>query len=114
MYDMYDRRWVATIKGYIAKLRDRLNYHAYRYYVLDAPEISDATYDWYFHELEEVEAKYPKLITLDSPTQRVGAAPQTKFEPHEHSIPMLSLRSVTTISGIRDFDKQVRRRLGIK
>jgi DNA ligase (NAD+) len=64
----------------IAKLRKELNYHAYRYYVLDDPEISDAEYDRLFRRLQELEEKFPEFVTPDSPTQRVGAAPLEKFE----------------------------------
>lgn len=64
---------LARIQG----LRERINYHNYRYYVLDNPEISDAEYDRLFDELSELENTYPELITPDSPTQRVGATPSS-------------------------------------
>ncbi len=101
-----------TSEGRIEELRKKIHYHNYRYYVLNEPEISDAEYDRLFKALEELEAKYPELITLDSPTQRVGAKPLTEFGTYEHSIPMLSLNSVTTASEVREFDKRVKRTLG--
>jgi len=79
------------IKKKIEKLKDQINYHNYRYYVLDSPEISDAEYDRLFDELVELEKKHPKFVTPDSPTQRVGAPPLTEFKTVPHSIPMLSL-----------------------
>lgn len=75
----------------IARLRDLIRYHAYRYYVLDAPEISDAEYDALFRELQRLEAEHPELITPDSPTQRVGGEPLDRFEKVTHPVPMLSL-----------------------
>ncbi|KAF5433033.1 DNA ligase (NAD+) [Candidatus Methanophagaceae archaeon] len=101
-----------TPEGRIEELRKKIHYHNYRYYVLNEPEVSDAEYDRLFKALEELEAKYPELITLDSPTQRVGAKPLTEFGTYEHSIPMLSLNSVTTASEVREFDKRVKRTLG--
>ena len=75
----------------IEELRERLNYHNYRYYVLDAPEISDGEYDALIRELRAIEAEHPELVTPDSPTQRVGAAPADGFEQVTHSRPMFSL-----------------------
>ncbi|NOR77414.1 MAG: NAD-dependent DNA ligase LigA [Methanophagales archaeon] len=103
-----------TVTGYIAQLRAKIHYHNYRYYVLDEPEISDVDYDRLFTELEELERKYPELITPDSPTQRIGAKPVAEFGTYEHSIPMLSLNSVNTEVAVRDFDERVRRMLGVE
>ena len=75
----------------IEDLRERLNYHNYRYYVLDSPEVSDAQYDGLMRELRAIEAEHPELVTPDSPTQRVGAAPADGFEQVTHSRPMFSL-----------------------
>ena len=63
----------------IAELREQINYHNYRYYVEDSPEISDAEYDLLMRELRELEAEHPELLTPDSPTQRIGAAPVEAF-----------------------------------
>ncbi|MBI4303468.1 MAG: NAD-dependent DNA ligase LigA [Chloroflexi bacterium] len=79
------------VKQRIEQLRSQINYHSYRYYALDSPEISDAEYDALVRELKELEEKYPQFITPDSPTQRVGAAPVEAFGVVEHPLPLLSL-----------------------
>jgi len=101
-----------AVNKYIGDLRKKIHYHNYRYYVLNEPEISDAEYDRLFKELDELESKYPELVTPDSPTQRVGANPLEEFGAYEHSIPLLSLNSVSAQSEVRDFDERVRRFLG--
>ena len=101
-----------AITSRIEDLRRLIHYHNYRYYVLDEPEISDAEYDRLFQELEELERTYPEYVTPDSPTQRVGAKPLAEFGTYEHSIPMLSLQSVTAEAEVRDFDDRVQRLLG--
>ena len=73
------------------QLKAQINHHNYRYYVLDNPEISDAEYDALIRELKQLEAQYPQLLTPDSPTQRVGAAPVAAFGVVEHPLPLLSL-----------------------
>jgi len=78
-------------KQRIEQLRAEINHHNYRYYVLDSPEISDAEYDELMGELQRLEEKYPQLLTPDSPTQRVGAAPVEAFGVVEHRYPLLSL-----------------------
>jgi DNA ligase (NAD+) len=93
----------------IQKLREEINYHNYRYYVLDAPVISDAEFDRLLRELSELEEQYPELITPDSPTQRVGAAPLTKFETVVHRQPMLSLENAFSAEEAREFDKRLKR-----
>jgi len=75
----------------VEELRKLINYHNYRYYVLDSPEISDAEYDELMQELKRLEAEHPELVTSDSPTQRVGAAPVEAFGVVEHPLPLLSL-----------------------
>jgi len=79
------------VKGEIEQLRAEINHHNYRYYVLDSPEISDAEYDELMRELKKLEEQYPQFLTLDSPTQRVGAAPVEAFGVVEHPFPLLSL-----------------------
>ncbi|MGB7533819.1 MAG: NAD-dependent DNA ligase LigA [Halobacteriota archaeon] len=101
-----------AVNKYIEDLRKKIHYHNYRYYVLNEPEISDAEYDRLFKELEELESKYPELVTHDSPTQRVGAKPLEEFGAYEHSIPLLSLNSVSAQSEVRYFDERVRKFLG--
>ncbi|PZC49196.1 MAG: DNA ligase (NAD+) [Chloroflexi bacterium] len=75
----------------IEQLREQLHDHNYRYYVLDAPTVSDEEYDRLLRELQELEERFPELATLDSPTQRVGAAPAPGFSAVKHREPMLSL-----------------------
>ncbi|MBM4446019.1 MAG: NAD-dependent DNA ligase LigA [Chloroflexi bacterium] len=82
---------IAEAKQRINKLRELINHHNYRYYVLDSPEISDAEYDELMRELTRLEETHPELITPDSPTQRVGAAPVEAFGVVEHPQPLLSL-----------------------
>jgi DNA ligase (NAD+) len=79
------------VRQRIEKLRAEINYHNYRYYVLDSPEISDAEYDELMRGLQQLEEKYPQFLTTDSPTQRVGAAPVEAFGVVEHPYPLLSL-----------------------
>ncbi|MCA6223066.1 NAD-dependent DNA ligase LigA [Photorhabdus antumapuensis] len=95
----------------IEKLRTALRHHEYLYHVMDAPEIPDAEYDRLMQELKDLEEQYPELITSDSPTQRVGAAPLTAFEQVRHEIPMLSLDNVFDEESYLAFDKRVRDRL---
>jgi len=94
-------------------LRDEIETHNYRYYVEDAPTIADADYDALFRELQSLEAKYPSLVTPDSPTQRVGGVPAAEFAPVRHAVPMLSIRSETLTgpAGAQQFDARVRREL---
>lgn len=84
------------IKERVEKLRAKINYHNYRYYVLDSPEISDAEYDLLMRELKQLEEQYPQFLTPDSPTQRVGAAPVEAFGVIEHPLPLLSLGNAFT------------------
>ena len=72
------------VKQRIEQLRAEISHHNYRYYVLDSPEISDAEYDELMGELQGLEAEHPQLLTPDSPTQRVGAAPVEAFGVVEH------------------------------
>ena len=79
------------VKQRIEKLKAKINHHNYRYYVLDSPEISDAEYDELMRELKGLEEEYPRFLTPDSPTQRVGAAPVEAFGIIAHPYPLLSL-----------------------
>jgi len=96
-------------KKRILELREKINYHNYRYYVLDSPEIPDQEYDRLFRELEDLEKKYPHLVTPDSPTQRVGAPPLESFKAVTHTIPMLSLDNAFTEEEIVEFDQRLKR-----
>jgi DNA ligase (NAD+) len=91
-----------------AELRAELERHNHAYYVLDAPTIPDAEYDQLFRELQRLEADYPELLTADSPTRRVGAAPLKEFQPHVHGVPMLSLNNAFAPEEVEAFDKRVR------
>ena len=95
----------------IRQLRDEINYHNYRYYVLDQPVISDAEYDRLMRELESLEEQFPDLITSDSPTQRVGAKPATAFASYTHRQPMLSLSNAFGTEELVAFDKRIKRML---
>lgn len=95
-----------------AQLRKDLDEHNYRYYVLDAPTISDAEYDALFHELVDLEKAHPDLATPDSPTQRVGAAPLAGFAKVRHLAPMLSIQDAFSEEDAREFDARVKRGLG--
>jgi DNA ligase (NAD+) len=94
------------------QLRGALAQHNYRYYVLDTPSISDAEYDLLFKELQALETVYPELISADSPTQRVGAAPLADFASVAHAVPMLSLNNAFSEEEITGFDNRVREGLG--
>src|SRR5215216_158176 len=94
------------------ELRRHLEYHLYRYHVLDDPEVSDAEYDRLFDELKALEDEHPELATADSPTRRVGAAPAAGFQKTEHLSPMGSLDKVTTEEALRKWADDVRKRLG--
>ena len=89
-------------------LREQLNHHNYLYYVLDNPEVPDAEYDRLLRELQALEEKHPELLTADSPTQRVGAAPLKAFNEVAHEVPMLSLNNCFNEQELADFDRRVR------
>ena len=94
-----------------ADLREQLHEHSRRYYVLDDPRIPDAEYDLLFRRLQEIEAAHPELITPDSPTQRVGAAPLAKFDAVVHDTPMLSLNNAFDEEDVVNFDRRAREAL---
>jgi DNA ligase (NAD+) len=96
----------------VAELRDLVDYHLYRYHVLDEPEISDAEFDRLWDELLALERKQPELQTADSPTQRVGAPPSDKFAKVDHPTPMGSLDKVTTDEALEKWHADVVKRLG--
>ncbi|WP_018111163.1 NAD-dependent DNA ligase LigA [Thermus igniterrae] len=102
-------------KRRVNELRDLIRYHNYRYYVLDAPEISDAEYDRLLRELEELEARFPELQSPDSPTQQVGAKPlEATFRPVRHPTRMYSLDNAFSLEELRAFEERVERALGRK
>ncbi len=93
------------------QLRRQLEDHNHRYYVLSEPVIPDAEYDGLFRELEEIERAHPKLVTPSSPTQRIGAAPQSHFAPVALAAPMLSLDNALDRGELEAFDKRMRESL---
>ena len=107
-----DRR---SAKARIEALRRQIREHDHRYYVLDAPVISDVAYDALYHELQSLEAAHPELVTPDSPTRRVGGQALEKFETVRHTVPMLSLRTETGLDAAAgsSFDARIRRELGL-
>jgi DNA ligase (NAD+) len=104
----------AAARTRVTELREQLREHDYRYYVLDSPAISDAEYDRLFRELQQLEAANPELLTPDSPTQRVGGAASSLFEPVRHRQPMLSLNNCFSREEFEAFDRRVREGLGVE
>src|SRR5512135_3645971 len=98
----------SNIKKDIEHLVKELNEHSYRYYVLDAPVISDAEYDKLYRSLKELEEKH-QFVLPDSPTQRVGAAPLDKFKKVRHVEQMLSLDNAFSHDEVKEFDQRVKR-----
>ena len=94
-------------------LRARLSHANYCYYILDQPEIADGEYDHFLRELSDIEAAHPEIVTADSPTQRVGASPQSDFQPHTHRQPMLSLGNAFNDEELLAFDEKIKRHLGL-
>jgi len=101
-----------NIREKIEKLREKIRYHEHRYFVLDAPEISDAEFDALMNELKRLEAGHPEFITPDSPTQRVGGKPREGFVQVRHVVPMQSLDNAYSEEELRDFDRRVREGVG--
>jgi DNA ligase (NAD+) len=95
----------------IERLCEEINYHNYCYYILDSPIIPDAEFDRLMRKLQSLEARYPQLVTPDSPTQRVGAEPLKEFGTVKHTIPMLSLDNALDEVEAREFDDRVKRLL---
>jgi DNA ligase (NAD+) len=96
----------------VAELRELIEQYDYRYYVLDDPSVPDAEYDRLMHELREIEAQHPELVTADSPTQRVSGQIAAGFSEVRHGVPMLSLDNAFSEDDIVAFDRRVRERLG--
>src|SRR5260221_14042290 len=95
------------IERKIEALRENIRRHEHLYYVLDAPEISDADFDRLMQELKKLEAAHPELITPDSPTQRVGGKPREGFVKVAHSRPMLSLDNAFGEEELRAWDRRL-------
>ncbi|EGT5744066.1 NAD-dependent DNA ligase LigA, partial [Cronobacter dublinensis subsp. dublinensis] len=100
-----------SIEEKLTQLRTTLRHHEFLYHVMDAPEVPDAEYDRLMRELRALEEAHPELVTPDSPTQRVGAAPLTEFSQVRHEVPMLSLDNVFDEASFLAFNKRVKDRL---
>ena len=107
-----EERRLAAAKVRVEELREGLNYHSYRYHVLDDPEVSDAEYDELMNELRALEERFPELVTPDSPTQRVGATPADLFAPVPHRSPMLSLDNAFARKELEAWAARVERGIG--
>lgn len=101
------------IKERIEKLKGQLEYHNYRYYVLDDPVVSDTEYDRLMTELVALEENHPEFLSPNSPTQRVGAKPLAEFETVTHTIPMLSLQNAMELDEVAEFDRRIKKLLRI-
>jgi len=101
-------------KTELTALREEIQYHNYRYYILDDPEISDMEYDHLFKRLLEIEKQYPELIVPESPSQRVGAPIEGGFKTVKHSVPMLSLENGFSDKEIKEFEERIKRLLARK
>lgn len=111
-YSLQWRKRLVDIEKRIEELKEIINYHSYKYYVEDTPEISDFEYDQLYRELEKLEEKRPDLVTPDSPTQRVGGKPLEGFEKVIHTVQMQSLSDVFSEEELYAFDKRVRDAVG--
>ncbi|MCS6978103.1 MAG: NAD-dependent DNA ligase LigA [Gemmatales bacterium] len=100
-----------AVRKRVEQLREEIRHHDYLYYVEAAPVISDLEYDRLVQELKDLEAKYPELVTPDSPTQRVGGQPLEGFRPVRHVVPMLSIDNTYSEAELREFDHRVRKLL---
>ncbi|MDH3306946.1 MAG: NAD-dependent DNA ligase LigA, partial [Acidimicrobiia bacterium] len=103
---------MGDVSAEVEQLRSEVRHHAHRYYVLDAPEISDAGYDAMFRKLQTLEENHPELVTPDSPTQRVGAPASTLFAPVPHLEPLLSLDNAESPDDLDAWDARMDRLLG--
>ncbi|MGH7792954.1 MAG: DNA ligase LigA-related protein, partial [Thermodesulfobacteriota bacterium] len=97
----------------IQELRREIERHDYLYYLKDTPGISDAEYDALMEELKSLEALYPDLVTPDSPTQRVSGSVAEGFKAVPHRVPMMSIDNILTEEEAFEFDKRVKRFLGV-
>ena len=105
---------LATAQKQVAELAAEIARHDYQYYVLDAPSISDSEYDGLYRQLVDLEQQFPELITIDSPTQRVGGSASSAFESVTHRQAMLSLNNAFADDELTAFDKRIRDALGVE
>ena len=104
---MSSKGFAGDVEARVEDLRERIRHHEYCYYVLDAPEISDAAFDALMRELKALEAEHPELVTADSPTQRVGGKAEGSFAKVAHSRPMLSIDNVNSEEELREWVRRV-------
>src|SRR5664279_3484483 len=109
-----DQNIPSDVSAEVEDLRRRINHANYLYYVKDQPDIADDEYDRLMRRLQEIEAKYPQLVTPDSPTQRVGIAPQAALGTFVHAAPMLSLANAFGEDELRAFDERCHRFLSLE
>lgn len=102
------------IKKQMSALAEKIDYHNYRYYILNDPELSDYEFDQLLKKLEQLEKQYPHLADPNSPTKRVGGSVTKTFEQAEHSVPMLSLDNTYNFGELRDWDRRVRDLSGLQ
>jgi DNA ligase (NAD+) len=102
---------IEQAKKQIERLRKEIDHHNYHYYVLNNPIISDFEYDQLYKKLQSLEEQFPRLVTPESPTQRIGGAPVKEFKTVEHTIKMLSLDNTYSEDEVREFDKRVKKSL---
>ena len=102
---------MVAITKKIKSLRQQINDHNYRYYILDDPLISDGEYDQLFRKLEQLEEQHPELIVPESPTQRIGAEPLEAFGTITHRIPMMSLANAMSDEELSAFDERLKKAL---
>src|SRR5688500_17871923 len=101
----------ASVRKEMDELRRQIDYHNHKYFVDDAPEISDLEFDRLLQRLIELERQHPELAAPDSPTQRVGGAPIASFREVRHRLPMMSIDNTYNEADLREFDGRVRRLL---
>lgn len=97
------------VKAQIENLREEIRKHEYQYYVLDAPLINDSEYDNLMRELVRLEQQHPKLLSIDSPSQRVGGKALEILQPVRHRVPLLSLDNAFSLADLSDFDRRVKK-----
>src|ERR1700741_1323621 len=102
----------AKVQKEIEKLREEIRRHEYLYLVKDEPEISDAVFDKLMNRLKELDAAYPRRVTPDSPSVRVGGTPREFFQTGRHARPVLSLDNAFSYDALRDWDRRVREGAG--
>ena len=107
IFSMSSKGVAGDVEERLEDLRERIRHHEYCYYVLDAPEISDAAFDALMRELKALEAEHPELVTADSPTQRVGGKAEGSFAKVAHSRPMLWLDNVNSEEELREWVRRV-------